>query len=113
MPFTALATLGGPRTLRAFTEGRFQDRGAVFANFEERWALHRLEVVNAVTEFQVAPFIEAGTVFRDAGRIESKRLQTVAGLGLRAVVKPTVVGKIDVGVGREGPAVFVGIDYPF
>lgn len=113
VPFTALANLGGPRSLRAFPEGRFQDRGAAFVNFEERWALHRLEVVNAVTEFQVAPFIEAGTVHRDASRTEAKRLQTVAGVGLRAVVKPTVVGKIDVGVGREGPAVFVGIDYPF
>lgn len=113
VPFTALASLGGPRSLRAFTEGRFQDRGAVFVNFEERWALHRLDVVNALTEFQVAPFIEAGTVFRDAHRIPVRRVQTVAGVGFRAVVKPTVVGKVDVGVGREGPAVYVGIDYPF
>jgi hypothetical protein len=113
VPFTALAALGGPRSLRAFPEGRFQDRGAVFVNFEERWALHRLEVVNALTEFQVAPFIEAGTVFHDADRIPVRRVQTVAGVGFRAVVKPTVVGKVDVGVGREGPAVYVGIDYPF
>lgn len=113
VPFTALAALGGPRSLRAFPEGRFQDRGAVFVNLEERWALHRLDVVNALTEFQVAPFVEAGTVFRDADRIPIRRLQTVAGVGFRAVVKPTVVGKVDVGVGREGPAVYVGIDYPF
>ena len=113
VPFTALASLGGPRSLRAFPEGRFQDRGAVFVNFEERWALHRLDVVNALTEFQVAPFIEAGTVFHDADRTPLRRLQTVAGVGFRAVVKPTVVGKVDVGVGREGPAVYVGIDYPF
>lgn len=113
VPFTALANLGGPRSLRAFAEGRFQDRGAAFANFEERWALHRLEVVNAVTEFQIAPFVETGTVYRDAGQMEVRRLQSVAGVGFRAVVKPTVVGKVDIGVGREGPAVFVGIDYPF
>jgi hypothetical protein len=29
------------------------------------------------------------------------------------VVRPNIVGRIDVGVGREGPAVFVGLGYPF
>jgi hypothetical protein len=29
------------------------------------------------------------------------------------VVKPTVVGRVEAGVSREGPAVYMGIDYPF
>jgi len=70
-------------------------------------------LVHSLTEFQVAPFLDAGTVFPSPGEARSRRVETVAGLALRAVVKPAVVGKVEFGVGREGPAVFVGIDYPF
>jgi hypothetical protein len=41
-----------------------------------------------------------------------KDANAVAGLGFRAAVKPNVVGNVEVGIGREGPAVFVGINYP-
>jgi hypothetical protein len=113
VPFTALSQLGGSNSLRGYAEGRFQDRGSVFANVEERWRVHAVDLVHSLTEFQVAPFLEAGTVFASPGRAQSRRVQTVAGVALRAVVKPAVVGKVEVGVGREGPAVFVGVDYPF
>jgi hypothetical protein len=29
------------------------------------------------------------------------------------VIRPNIVGRIDVGYGKEGPAVFVGLGYPF
>jgi hypothetical protein len=35
------------------------------------------------------------------------------GVGFRAVIRPNIVGRVDVGVGHEGPAVFVGLGYPF
>ncbi len=113
VPFTALSALGGSRSLRAYAEGRFQDRGSAFANFEERWTVHSIDLVHSLTEFQVAPFVETGTVFPTADRARLRRLATVGGVAFRAVVKPAVVGKVEVGLGREGPAVFVGIDYPF
>lgn len=113
VPFTALATLGGPSSLRGFGEGRFQGRGAALAGLEERWTLHRIEVANTTAEFQAAPFVEAGTVFAEPGDLRAGDIQAVAGVGFRAVVRPSVVGKIDLGVGREGPALFVGVDYPF
>jgi len=113
LPFTALVSLGGPRSLRGFPEGRFQDRGAFFANVEERFTMHKLSVVNAVTEFQVAPFVDVGTVFPSPDRLQARRLEPVLGAALRAVVKPTVVGRVETGVSREGPAVYMGIDYPF
>ena len=113
VPFTALSALGGSRSLRGYPEGRFQDRGTAFANVEERWRVHFVDMVHSLTEFQVAPFLETGTVFSTPGRAQTRYLATVAGVALRAVVKPAVVGKVEIGVGREGPAVFVGIDYPF
>lgn len=113
VPFTALSALGGSRSLRGYAEGRFQDRGSAFVNLEERWLIHSIDIVHSRAEFQVAPFLETGTVFPTPGSARVKDLATVGGVAFRAVVKPTVVGKVEVGVGREGPAVFVGIDYPF
>ena len=113
VPFTALSELGGSNSLRGYAEGRFQDRGSAFANIEERWRVHSIDLIHSLTEFQVAPFLDAGTVFPSPGHAQSRRVETVVGIALRAVVKPAVVGKVEVGVGREGPAVFVGIDYPF
>jgi hypothetical protein len=113
IPFTELASLGGPRSLRGFPEGRFEDRGCVFGSFEERYTMHQLNVVNAVTEFQVAPFMDVGTVFPSPARVQFKYVEPVLGVAFRAVVKPTVVGRVEVGAGREGPCVYMGIDYPF
>jgi hypothetical protein len=113
LPFTALTTLGGPQSLRGFPEGRFQDRGAVFGNVEERWTVHSVSVVNTLTEFQVAPFLDVGTVFSRPQAAQAKYVQPVVGMAMRAVVKPTVVGRVEVGTSREGPATFMGIDYPF
>jgi hypothetical protein len=113
VPFTALSQLGGPRTLRGYAEGRFQDRGSAFGNVEERWTVHSIDLVHSITEMQIAPFLETGTVFPTPGAARIRTLATVGGVAFRVVVKPDVVGRVEIGDGREGPAVFVGIDYPF
>jgi hypothetical protein len=113
VPFTALSSLGGAHSLRGYAEGRFQDRGAAFANVEERWRVHSVDMIHALTEFQVAPFVEAGTVFPSWGRAQARYVEFVAGVATRAVIKPSIVGKVEVGAGREGTEAFVGIDYPF
>lgn len=113
VPFTALAQLGGAHSLRGYPEGRFQDRGMSFANVEERWRVHSMDMLHTMTEFQVAPFLETGTVYRSPGRAQVRYMETVAGVATRAVIKPSIVGKVEIGAGREGPEVYVGIDYPF
>jgi hypothetical protein len=35
------------------------------------------------------------------------------GVGFRGIARPFVVGYVDVGYGRDGPAVFTGLNYPF
>ena len=37
----------------------------------------------------------------------------VGGLGFRGVVRPQVVGFVDIGLGEQGVAVFTGLEYPF
>lgn len=113
LPFASHADLGGAKLLRGFGEGRFLDRGKLVLNVEERWTAYILEVVSAVTQFQVAPFVEVGQVFPSPGRMRLSDAELVGGVAFRAIVPPTVVGTIDLGFGREGSAVFIGIDYPF
>jgi len=35
------------------------------------------------------------------------------GMGFRAKVPPSVLGRVDVGYGSEGLQVYTGLDYPF
>jgi hypothetical protein len=52
-------------------------------------------------------------VVRSILKTRSKNIQFNPGIGFRAVVRPNIVGRIDVGFGDEGIAVFVGLGYPF
>ena len=35
------------------------------------------------------------------------------GVGFRGLAPPSVVGHVEFGFSREGPAIYVGLDYPF
>ncbi len=74
------------------------------------WSL-RLFGVNAVLE--LSPFVEAGQVFRKVTESPVGDLHWVGGLGFRGVVRPQIVGFVDIGYGAEGSAIFTGVDYPF
>lgn len=113
VPLSAMARLGGLRSLRGFGEGRFVDRGRAAVALEERLTVYELPVVGTRTRFQVAPFLEAGRVFERLGALDRRDWNLVGGVALRGVVPPTVVGTIDLGWSREGLAAFVDVDYPF
>jgi hypothetical protein len=40
-------------------------------------------------------------------------MHAVGGIGFRGVTRPSVVGRVDIGYGSEGLAVFTGLNYPF
>ncbi len=113
VPFYERAQLGGRDSLRGYGDGRFADLGKTQFSLEERVRLYTLSAFNVNVDFEAAPFYEAGTVFNRAGLIKGSDLHHVGGIGFRAVVRPNVVGVVDVSLGDEGTAVFVGIDYPF
>ncbi len=113
IPFYELSQLGGRDSLRGYGEGRFADRGSLVFNVEQRFTFASLNLMNIQTNFEVAPFVDLGTVFPDIQDIKSKSLRPVYGAAFRAAVKPNVVGDVEVGIGREGPAVFVDINYPY
>jgi outer membrane protein assembly factor BamA len=112
-PFEIRPTLGGATTLRGFSQNRFYGDARVLANLEGRMKVFRMTVFGVTTEFEAAPFIDMGKVFSTTDQLVGSKFEVTPGVGLRGLAPPNVVGHIEVGVSREGPAIFVGLDYPF
>jgi outer membrane protein assembly factor BamA len=112
-PFWEMSSLGGRRSLRGFGSHRFVDfnRSLGTAELRTRVWQHRVFGVNA--ELELAPFVETGQVFHHVGDSPVSDPHWVGGLGFRGVVRPQIVGFVDIGRGSEGNAIFTGIDYPF
>jgi hypothetical protein len=112
-PFLEQSILGGETTLRGYGRNRFVDRSYVLLNLEERFRLFRWEIFDVTADWEVAPFIDVGTVMKSFDEISSHTLAFNPGIGFRAMAPPNIIGWVDVGFGDEGPAVFVGLGYPF
>ena len=112
-PFWERSMLGGRRTLRGFGSQRFIDFNRALASAEVRTRVWNHKLFGVNFELELAPFLEAGRVFPDITDLPVEHLHTVGGLGVRGVVRPQIVGFVDIGYGSDGSAVFTGVDYPF
>jgi outer membrane protein assembly factor BamA len=112
-PFQVLPTLGGVDTLRGFGENRFYGDSLLLLNAEVRVKVLRMRIFGLNAEFEVAPFIDVGKVFNSAEQFIDTRFEMTPGLGFRGLAPPSVVGHIEIAYSREGPAIYVGLDYPF
>jgi outer membrane protein assembly factor BamA len=120
LPFWALSSIGGDRAflggaqpLRGYGLGRFTDRNAFSFSAEFRRTIASLNIASSQIDLQLAPFVDTGRVFARPSTNPVSQLHSAAGLGIRALAPPFIVGYVDVGYGSEGPAVFTGINYPF
>lgn len=113
VPFLERSILGGENTLRGYGRNRFIDSSFFLLNLEERIRLFRWSVFNVNTDWELAPFIDLGAVMESLDTIATRNFEFNPGLGFRAVVRPNIVGRVDIGFGNDGPAVFVGLGYPF
>jgi outer membrane protein assembly factor BamA len=113
LPFFELSALGGDTTLRGFGDHRFLDMGHILLNIEERIRTFTFTYEDIHTTLDLAFFVEAGQVFHTWTELSTKNVQAVSGVGLRLVVTAKLVAKVDIGFGREGIAIFTGLDYPF
>jgi Omp85 superfamily domain len=111
-PFYQQSKLGGSFLLRGFTLDRFVDRQAWTAEVEQRIRLFRTHIFGVFTDWRVDPFVAAGQVFGPLDEAFS-RPQLSVGLGLRALVRPNVLGRIDLAAAGEGLKVYVEIGYPY
>src|SRR6185369_723875 len=113
VPFMELPSLGGENTLRGYGRNRFIDSTALIFNLEERIRLFRWTVFDVNADWELSPFIDIGAVSGSMGTLIKESFKFNPGFGLRAIVRPNIVGRIDAGWGKEGLAVFVGLGYPF
>jgi Omp85 superfamily domain len=113
VPFLEQCLLGGETTLRGYGRNRFIDKASVLFNAEERIRAIRWAVFDVNTDWEIAPFVDIGAVAGSLGRVAWSGVEVNPGIGFRGVVRPNIVGRIDVGYGRDGVAVFVGLDYPY
>jgi hypothetical protein len=120
VPFWALSSLGGgeaqtggDQPLRGYGQGRFYDRNSFYAGAELRRTVLSFDAIATRVDVEMAPFIDLGRVFSRTSTVPFEQLHHVFGVGFRGIARPFVVGKVDLGYGSEGLAIFTGLNYPF
>jgi outer membrane protein assembly factor BamA len=113
VPFLEQSILGGENTLRGYGRNRFVDHCYLLLNLEERIRLFRWSVFDVNTDWELAPFVDIGSVMDKFSNAQSRDFEFNPGIGFRAVVRPNIVGRVDIGIGNDGPSVYVGLGYPF
>lgn len=113
VPFYLQSSLGGDRELRSYIPNRFVDNGKLIFTWEQRISVLKKSIFGISTELWLDPFLEVGTVFDNFKNLGESKMQTVGGLGIRMLVPPTVVGRIDIAYGAEGYSVYTQLGYPF
>lgn len=89
------------------------DDTLLLVNFEERFRFSRREIFEHELDLEVAPFVDIGRVMGHFSFDKLSNPQINPGIGFRVISLPNVVGRLDIGYGKDGANVFVGLDYPF
>ncbi len=113
IPFYEQSSLGGEDNLRGYGRDRFIDKHMVVFNAEERIHLFGMKTFNVNIEMEMAPFIDMGKTFSGFKIGQFNDWEITPGVGLRAIVRPNVMARVDWGYSKEGGAVFAGLNYPF
>ncbi len=75
VPFLEQSILGGENTLRGYGRNRFIDNSYFLLNLEERIRLFRWEIFHVNADWELAPFIDFGSVMKSLARCADKRLR--------------------------------------
>jgi len=113
VPFFEQSSLGGQNNLRGFGVDRYIDKHLVALSVEERIHIMRTKVAGVTADLELAPFVDSGQVFNSFSDLSFKDYRITPGVGLRGIVRPNVVGRLDYGYSREGGAIFAGLDFPY
>jgi len=117
LPFTALPTLGGSRTLRGFIDGRFRDDASWHAGVEHRiWVIPRGFPITRrirIERVGIAPFFEVGSVAGGEFDLFESRVRYSYGIGLRALLERGAPFRVDFGLSDEGYNIAARFGYTF
>lgn len=110
IPFYELPSLGGAQTLRGFLGGRYRDRHLVLGQVEVRFPVWGV--------LRGALFLDAGRVYGDIvdEAPDKPYLRSFAingGFGLRFVLHPDILVRLDVGISRDEANFWLSFGYPF
>jgi outer membrane protein assembly factor BamA len=107
VPFLDLAKVGNDDILRGYPSNRFRDRHYIAAQTELRFTLYK--------RFGGVAFVGLGDVFNTANDWSIQRIKYSVGTGLRYALnkEEKLNARIDVGFGREGPAVYISVAEAF
>ncbi|HBA60414.1 MAG TPA: hypothetical protein DCZ92_06285 [Elusimicrobia bacterium] len=112
-PFYAMPQLGESTGLRMAGDGRFTGRGKFVFNIEERITLSKSPFYKFISEMEIAPFLDVGTVFDKYSEFTAKDLKYGPGVSARLVIRPQLVATVDLAYGSEGTNAIIKIGYPF
>ncbi|HBB66590.1 MAG: hypothetical protein A2X28_05250 [Elusimicrobia bacterium GWA2_56_46] len=113
LPFYAQPQLGESTGLRMAGDGRFTDRGKFVFNIEERITLSRSPFMKFISETEIAPFLDVGTVFSKPSAFRARKLKYGPGISARLVIRPQLVVTVDFAFGSEGTNAIIKVGYPF
>ena len=113
LPFYAMPQLGESTGLRMTGDGRFTDRGKFVFTLEERITLSKTPFYKFISETEIAPFIDVGTVFSKVSGFRLRDLKYGPGVSARLVIRPQLVATVDFAYGSEGTNAIIKIGYPF
>jgi len=111
VPFYHQASLGGDALLRGFNEDRFIDRGAWEIDLEQRFRFLETHLFNVIADWRIDPFVTIGQVYGVDSALSHVRV--AGGIGLRAFIKPNILGRVDLAYGGEGIKAYVVLGYPY
>jgi outer membrane protein assembly factor BamA len=112
-PLQERSSLGGRRALRGFGSDRFTEFNRSLGAAELRTRVWQRKLFGVNMEVEVAPFTEVGKVYPHVTDSPLNQMHFVYGVGFRGVVRPQIVGFVDIGHGSDGTVVFTGVNYPF
>ncbi|HAT72745.1 MAG TPA: hypothetical protein DCS63_08005 [Elusimicrobia bacterium] len=113
LPFYAMPQLGESTGLRMAGDGRFTDRGKFVFTVEERITLSKTPFYKFISETEIAPFLDVGTVFPKVSAFRLRDLKYGPGISARLVIRPQLVATVDFAYGSEGTNAIIRIGYPF
>ncbi len=113
LPFYAMPQLGESTGLRMAGDGRFTGRGKFVFTIEERITLSKMPFYKFISETEIAPFLDVGTVFDRVSDFRARDLKYGPGISARLVIRPQLVATVDLAYGSEGTNAIIKIGYPF
>jgi len=113
LPFYAMPQLGESTGMRMTGDGRFTDRGKFVFTIEERITLSKTPFHKFISETEIAPFLDVGTVFTKTSGFRLRDLKYGPGISARLVIRPQLVATVDFAYGSEGTNAIIKIGYPF